>query len=215
MKQAVRPPEGTADHLPYAPAGASRTGDEGSNSHEAKPGGPRARCRSRKNLSALRFNKPLKDYLSKHGHRTYHMMLGGDDEVEMPGSGSAHEYAHSSRSVTCYGGEGYFSAVRSVQPVVGRVLAAADRDRARQRRQQADRRSGLAAVSRPFRRLGASLLRLFSGGGRAGKTSVWHHSLTCCRPQTNPDPGHQTRRGASSSRRGAVGDVCGHESLGA
>jgi Neprosin len=64
----------------------------------------------RKNLSALRYNKLLKEYLSKHGHQTYHVLLRGGDEVEVPGSGNAHEYAYSSQSVTCYGGEGYFAA---------------------------------------------------------------------------------------------------------
>lgn len=64
----------------------------------------------RKNLSALQYNKPLKDYLSKHGHRSYHLLLDSGDEVEVPGSGNNHEYAYSSQGVTCYGGEGYFSA---------------------------------------------------------------------------------------------------------
>jgi hypothetical protein len=64
----------------------------------------------RKDLARLRYTKPLKDYLSKHGHRSYHMMIGKADEVEMPGSGGGHEYAYSSQSVSCYGGEGYLSA---------------------------------------------------------------------------------------------------------
>jgi len=64
----------------------------------------------RKNLAKLRYTKDLKDYLSKHGHGSYHLTLKGDDEVEVPGGGGGHEYAYTSQSVTCYGGEGYFSA---------------------------------------------------------------------------------------------------------
>jgi len=57
----------------------------------------------RKNLGQLRFTKVLKDYLSKHGHPTYHLLVRGD-ELEAPGSGGGHEYAYTSQSVTCYGG---------------------------------------------------------------------------------------------------------------
>jgi len=64
----------------------------------------------RRNLKRLTFDKRLSDHLSKHGHRTYEMLLDDRDSVQVPGDGGAHEYAYSSHSVTAYGAEGNLSA---------------------------------------------------------------------------------------------------------
>jgi hypothetical protein len=63
----------------------------------------------RKDLKAIRFTKSLSDHLSKHGHKTYSMQINENDSIEVPGDG-AHDYSYTAQFVTCYGGEGYFSA---------------------------------------------------------------------------------------------------------
>ncbi|MFL6361265.1 MAG: neprosin family prolyl endopeptidase [Nitrososphaeraceae archaeon] len=63
----------------------------------------------RKDLKKLRFTKSLNDHLSKHGHKTYSMQINENDSIEVPGDG-AHDYSYTAQFVTCYGGEGYFSA---------------------------------------------------------------------------------------------------------
>jgi len=64
----------------------------------------------RKDLTKLRYNKSLQDYLSKHGHPTRTVLLDGRHPLEFPEVGSPHDYAATSQNVTCYGGEGYISA---------------------------------------------------------------------------------------------------------
>ena len=63
----------------------------------------------RKDLKNLRATKSLSDHLSKHGHKTYSMQINENDSIEVPGDG-AHDYSYTAQFVTCYGGEGYFSA---------------------------------------------------------------------------------------------------------
>jgi hypothetical protein len=63
----------------------------------------------RKDLRKLKFSLSLNDYLSKHGHKTYSMILNKRHSIEVPGDG-AHDYAYTAQYITCYGGEGYFSA---------------------------------------------------------------------------------------------------------
>jgi hypothetical protein len=63
----------------------------------------------RKDLKKLQFTKSLNDYLSKHGHKTYLMLINENDSIEVPGDG-AHDYSYTAQFPTCYGGEGYFSA---------------------------------------------------------------------------------------------------------
>jgi Neprosin len=62
-----------------------------------------------KDLKKLPSTKSLKDHLSKHGHKTYAMLLNEHDSIEVPGDG-AHDYSYTAQFVTCYGGEGYLSA---------------------------------------------------------------------------------------------------------
>ncbi|HEX7314382.1 MAG TPA: neprosin family prolyl endopeptidase [Pyrinomonadaceae bacterium] len=64
----------------------------------------------RRDLKRLRFVRPLRDHLSKHGHRSYTMFIDERDSVEVPADGSAHEYAYSSQWVTCYGADGNLAA---------------------------------------------------------------------------------------------------------
>ena len=64
----------------------------------------------RRDLRRLRFVRPLRDHLTKHGHRTYTMLIDERDSVEVPGEGVGHEYAFSSQWVTCYGAEGNLAA---------------------------------------------------------------------------------------------------------
>ena len=64
----------------------------------------------RKDLSKLRYTKPLGDFLTKHGHGTRTMLLDGWHSLELPEVGSPHDYAATAQSVTNYGGEGYISA---------------------------------------------------------------------------------------------------------
>lgn len=64
----------------------------------------------RKDLSKLRYNKSLSDYLSKHGKPTRTLLMDGKHPLQFPEVGSPHDYAATSQSVTCYGGEGYISA---------------------------------------------------------------------------------------------------------
>lgn len=64
----------------------------------------------RRNLKNLRMTRPLREHLSKHGHRTYEMFIDERDSVEVPADGSAHEYGYSSQWVTCYGAEGNLAA---------------------------------------------------------------------------------------------------------
>jgi Neprosin len=64
----------------------------------------------RRNLKQVRFVRPLRDHLSKHGHRTYSMFINERDSVEVPADGAAHEYGYSSQFVTCYGAEGNLAA---------------------------------------------------------------------------------------------------------
>lgn len=64
----------------------------------------------RRDLKRLRFDRPLRDHLSKHGHRSYEMFINERDSVEVPADGTAHEYGYSSQWVTCYGAEGNLSA---------------------------------------------------------------------------------------------------------
>ena len=63
----------------------------------------------RKDLTNIRVTKSLSDHLSKHGHKTYSMQINENDSIEVPGDG-AHDYSYTAQYVTCYGGEGYFSA---------------------------------------------------------------------------------------------------------
>jgi neprosin-like protein len=63
----------------------------------------------REDLKKLRFTKSLSDHLSKHGHKVYSMHINENDSIEVPGDG-AHDYSYTAQFVTCYGGEGYFSA---------------------------------------------------------------------------------------------------------
>lgn len=64
----------------------------------------------RRDLKRLRFVRPLRDHLSKHGHRSYEMFIDDRDSLQVPADGSAHEYAYSSQWVTCYGADGNLAA---------------------------------------------------------------------------------------------------------
>ena len=64
----------------------------------------------RRDLKKLRFGKPLREHLSKHGHRSYEMFIDDRDSVQVPADGNAHEYGYSSQWVTCYGAEGNLAA---------------------------------------------------------------------------------------------------------
>jgi Neprosin len=64
----------------------------------------------RKDIKSIRFNKNLDDFLSKHGHKTRTLMFDQGASIEQPESGGPHDYAYTSQSVTCYGGEGWISA---------------------------------------------------------------------------------------------------------
>ena len=64
----------------------------------------------RRDLKRLRFERSLQDHLSKHGRRTYALVINERDTVEVPADGNAHEYGYSSQSVTCYGADGNLAA---------------------------------------------------------------------------------------------------------
>ncbi len=64
----------------------------------------------RKDVKSIRFNKNLDDFLSKHGHKTRTLQFDQGASIEEPESGGPHDYAYTSQSVTCYGGEGWISA---------------------------------------------------------------------------------------------------------
>ncbi len=64
----------------------------------------------RKDISKIRYNKVLGDFLSKHGHPTRTVLVDGWHSLQFPEVGSPHDYAATAQSVTCYGGEGYIAA---------------------------------------------------------------------------------------------------------
>lgn len=64
----------------------------------------------RRDIRKLRFVRPLRDHLSKHGHQTYTMYIDEDDSVEVPADGTVHEYGYSSQWITCYGADGNLAA---------------------------------------------------------------------------------------------------------
>jgi hypothetical protein len=63
----------------------------------------------RKDLRKMLFSTSLNDHLSKHGHKSYTMVLNKNQSIEVPGDG-AHDYAYTADYTTCYGGDGYLSA---------------------------------------------------------------------------------------------------------
>lgn len=62
----------------------------------------------RTDIKKLRFNKTLQEYLSKHGQRTVTHNIDGHT-FEQPEAGGPHDYAATSQTVTCVGGEGSIS----------------------------------------------------------------------------------------------------------
>jgi len=60
----------------------------------------------RRNISEIRPQGTLQDFLSKHGRPTHLMRLTDQIEIPVPADNSSHVYARSDQVATCYGGEG-------------------------------------------------------------------------------------------------------------